>query len=118
MQLHLSTPSLNIKLSPSPLPHTLSVKLPKGGPITCTHILHNARITIDTFTFHDSFYVLSMEGLEVVLCKPCLNKNNPDIDWPTNFLVMKTPHQEHLLVGGPTEKRHHDSLSLNFINSK
>ena len=59
-----------------------------------------------------------MEGLEVVLGKPWLNKYNPDIDWPTNSMVIKTPHQEHLLVGGPIEKRHHDPVSLNFISSK
>jgi hypothetical protein len=108
----------SLKHSPSPLPHPLSVKLPKGAPITCTHVLHNAQVTIDTLTFHDSFYVLSMEGLEVVLGKPWLNKYNPNIDWPTNSMVIKTPNREHFLVGGPKEDRHHDSLSLNFISSK
>ena len=108
----------SLKHSPSPLPHPLSVKIPKGDPLTCTHILHNACVTIDTLTFHDSFYVLSMEGLEVVLGKPWLNKYNPDIDWPTNSMVIKTSNQEHFLVGGPNKNRHHDSITLNFISSK
>ena len=59
-----------------------------------------------------------MEGLDVVLGKPWLNKYNPNIDWPTNSMVIKTPSQEHFLVGGPIKKRHHDSINLNFISSK
>ena len=116
MQLHLSTPPLLNQALTLSTSHPLLVKLPKGGPLTCTHVLHYARIRIDTLTFHDSFYVLSMEGLEVVLGKPWLNKYNPDIDWPTNSMVIKTPNQEHFLVGGTIKKRHHDPVTLNFIS--
>ena len=109
---------LSIEHSPFSLPHPLSVKLPNRGPLTCTHILHNACITIDTFTFHDSFYVLHMEGLDVVAGKPWLSKYNLNIDLPTNSMVINTPSQEHFLVGGPCKKQRHDSINLNFISSK
>jgi hypothetical protein len=59
-----------------------------------------------------------MEGLEVVLGKPWLNKYNPHIDWPSNSMVIKTPTQEHFLVGGPNKNLHHHSPSLTFISSK
>ena len=53
-----------------------------------------------------------------VLGKPCLNKYNPSIDLPTNFMVIKTPRWEHISVGGPIKKLHYSSINLTFISSK
>ena len=59
-----------------------------------------------------------MDSLQVVLGKPRLNKYNPDIDWPSNSMVVKTSKQEHYLVGGPKRTRCKDPLSLSFISGK